>query len=202
MLLFTKCQETGQSEFQALLDWRNTPSEGMTTSPAQRLMGRRCKTLLPIAGCLLQPSFPTEQDTRDLLGRKAKQAHYYNRHIKQLDPIEPGDTIRMRLPGEQTWSAGTCVKTSGPRSYMVEVEGATFRRNRRQLVKTSEPATAPCPYPEPEPEPVVDATPAQPPVSPDSEASPSETPLSPAAPVTRRSDRERKPPVWLKDYLA
>ena len=43
------------SEFQALLDWQNTPSEGMDTSPAQRLMGRRCRTLLPMSESLLRP---------------------------------------------------------------------------------------------------------------------------------------------------
>ena len=71
--LFTKCKQSCQSEFQALLDWRNTPTEGMKTSPAQRLMGRCCKTLLPIAGRLLQPSYPTEQDSQDLLARKKEK---------------------------------------------------------------------------------------------------------------------------------
>ena len=51
--LFEKCKETGVSEFQALIDWRNTPSEGMDTSPAQRLMGRQCRTLLPMSESLL-----------------------------------------------------------------------------------------------------------------------------------------------------
>ena len=51
--LFEKCKETGVSEFQALIDWRNTPSEEMDTSPAQRLMGRRCRTLLPMSESLL-----------------------------------------------------------------------------------------------------------------------------------------------------
>ena len=46
--LFTKCRESGQSEFRALMDWRNTPTEGLGTSPAQRFLGRRCKTLLPV----------------------------------------------------------------------------------------------------------------------------------------------------------
>ena len=55
--LFTKCQQSGQLAFLALLDWRNTPTEGVGTSPAQRLMGRRCKTLLPVAGTLLQPRY-------------------------------------------------------------------------------------------------------------------------------------------------
>jgi hypothetical protein len=48
---FTKCSETGQSEFLALLD---TPSEGTGTSPSQRFLGRRCRTLLPISRSLLQ----------------------------------------------------------------------------------------------------------------------------------------------------
>ena len=68
--LFRKCKASGTSEFQALLDWRNMPTAGIGTSPAQHLMGRRCKTLLPIAGSLLQPNFPTEEDTRKLLGTK------------------------------------------------------------------------------------------------------------------------------------
>ena len=37
-LLFAKAKQSGELEYMALLDWRNTPSEGMSTSPAQRLM--------------------------------------------------------------------------------------------------------------------------------------------------------------------
>ena len=66
--LFTKCRESGQSEYLALLDWRNTPSEGIDTSPAKRFLGRRCKMLLPLTGTLLHPRYPTEEDTRALVG--------------------------------------------------------------------------------------------------------------------------------------
>ena len=51
--LFTKCRESDQSEFLAQLDWRNTPTEGVGTSNARCLMGRRCKTLIPVANILL-----------------------------------------------------------------------------------------------------------------------------------------------------
>ena len=37
--LFTKCRVAGISEFQVLLDWRNTPSEGMDRCPAQASFG-------------------------------------------------------------------------------------------------------------------------------------------------------------------
>ena len=129
--LFTKCQQSGQSEFLALLDWRNTPTEGVGTSSAQRLMGRRCKTLLPVAGTLLQPRYSTEEDTRAIIGNKQRQRYYYNNHTKPLQPIDRGETVRIRLPGQKTWSAGTCMGPVGPRSYEVKVGESVYRRNRR-----------------------------------------------------------------------
>jgi hypothetical protein len=37
----------------AVLDYRNTPTQGSESSPAQRLMSRRTKTLLPTTAQLL-----------------------------------------------------------------------------------------------------------------------------------------------------
>lgn len=131
--LFTKCKASGVSEFQALLDWRNTPTAGIGNSPAQRLMGRRCKTLLPVAGSLLQPRYSTEEETRRIIGAKERQRHYYDRQTRRLPPIRIGAPVHMRLPGEKTWSAGTCTGLAGPRSYEVQVGAGVYRRNRRHL---------------------------------------------------------------------
>lgn len=90
-------------------------------------MGRRCKTLLPVAGSLLQPNFPTEEDTHKLIGTRHSQQHYYNKQAKPLEPISVGETVRMRLPGEEIWSSGTCKNTAGPRSYRVQVRQAVYR---------------------------------------------------------------------------
>ena len=137
--LFTKCKESGQSEYLALLDWRNTPSEGFGSSPAQRLMGRRCKTRLPVAGTLLRPRLTVEADSRSLLGANVRQQHYYDRGAKPLEPLQVGETVRMKLPGQDTWSAGTCTGQCGPWRYDVPVGAGTSRRNRRQLVSAGEP---------------------------------------------------------------
>ena len=99
--LFKKCRDSGESEFKALLDWRNTPPAGVGTSPAQRLMGRHCKTFPPVAGTLLLQRHSTKSETRGLLGMKRRQQYYANQHTKPLAPIESGDTIRMRLPGKK-----------------------------------------------------------------------------------------------------
>lgn len=137
--LFAKCRDSNESEFLALLDLRNTPTEGVGTSPAQRLMGRRCKTLLPAAGTLLMPRHSTEDETRGLMGAKRRQKFYADQHAKPLSSLEPGDTVRMRLPGQKRWSVGTCIRQVAPRSYKVDVDGVTYRRNRRQLVSAGEP---------------------------------------------------------------
>ncbi|KAL9976432.1 hypothetical protein ACROYT_G013732 [Oculina patagonica] len=196
--LFRKCKASGTSEFQALLDWRNTPTAGIGTSPAQRLMGRPCKTLLPVAGSLLQPNFPTEEDSRKLLGTKQQQLFYYNKQAKPLEPISIRDTVRMKLPGEKTWSPGTCTATAGPRSFRVQVGNAVYRRNRRQLMKTGEPNEATLPENVCFPDNLT-------PIRDEAEitASPENYPASvPSETVgPRRSQRQTKPPGWLKDFI-
>ena len=137
--LFSKCAKSGQSEFRALLDWRNTPTEGMNSRPAQRFLGCRCKTLLPTASLLLKPRYATEEDTAALTQLKERQKFYYNRHVKSLPPLNSGETIRMRLPGKKTWTPGTCVGQDGPRSYRVKVGEQEYRRNWCQLRQTKEP---------------------------------------------------------------
>lgn len=49
----------------ALLDWRNTPTKGFDSSPVQRLMGRRTRTLLPTSTRLLRPKLP--KSAKDLV---------------------------------------------------------------------------------------------------------------------------------------
>ena len=44
----------------------------------------------------------------------------------------------MRCPGESSWSLGKVIEVMGFRSYLVEVNGRRYRRNRRHLRTTAE----------------------------------------------------------------
>ena len=53
--LLKKSKAARSDIYLALLEWRNTPSEGLQSSPAQRMFGRRTRTLIPTTSELLKP---------------------------------------------------------------------------------------------------------------------------------------------------
>ena len=72
--LLRKALDSGKDPYMAILDYRNTPTQGMDSSPAQRLMNQRTKTLLPTSRMQLQPRLPyPEKDRRNLAKRQEQQ---------------------------------------------------------------------------------------------------------------------------------
>jgi transposase InsO family protein len=80
--ILKKAQPDKRDPYLALLAWRNTPTEGLNSSPVQRLMGRRTRTPLPTS---------KEQVTN----KRRKQAQYYNWGSKPLPELKPGDVVRI-----------------------------------------------------------------------------------------------------------
>ena len=200
--LLKKARADKQDPLLALLDWRNTPSECMGTSPVQRLMGRRTRTLLPTHTKLLQPK--VDHQTRDKLEKqKAIQKERYNAKSRPLTPLQPDQAIRMKLPGDTKWSLGSCVNALPNRSYEVEVAGRRYRRNRRQLRTTAE--IPPSPSLEDDSSHHFPQT-----TRPRSESQKSDLIIDHDKPAdvpslqavqSRRSSRSRKPPAWHNDYV-
>ena len=181
----------------------------MGTSPAQRFLGRRCKTLLPITHLQLQPRYPTADDSRALQGQKAKQ-YYSDQCAKDLPPISRG------IPGESTWTPGVCTRQCGPQSYGIRVGDREFRQNRRHLLLTGERPPQDIPSTEIEEAPFADdgTTPAtqgphvETPAEPESASRSDNSPVSVSAErdrhmlqPLRRSERTRKSPDWLTKYV-
>ena len=139
--LLCKAKADGCDPFLALLAHRYTPSESMGTSPAQRFLGRCTKTLLPATSELLKPHGTHVESTKERRKiAQAKQAHYYNRHAKDLEELEEGDVVRMRpfQLGKKTWDKALVKKRLDERSYEIEANDTTYRRNRVDIKKTTE----------------------------------------------------------------
>lgn len=123
-----------------ILDWRNTPTEDMNTSPAQRLFSRRTKTVLPTTSELLAPKIEKGKDVKSLLTNKRKKAkRYYDRNAHTLRELRVGEFVRVQpVNPKQVWKLGTIVLQYAPRSYVIEVDGRLLTRNRKFLRTTSE----------------------------------------------------------------
>lgn len=133
--LCKKAHREGKDAWKAILQWRNTPTEGMGSSPAQRLMARRLKTALPVASKLLEPCVVSGV-LEKLRHRKQLAKATYDRSAKDLPELTVGQAVRMKpLPGDRTgiWRRGSCLQKVAPRSYLVDIEGALYRRNRVDL---------------------------------------------------------------------
>ncbi|XP_021351342.1 uncharacterized protein K02A2.6-like [Mizuhopecten yessoensis] len=126
--------------FLALLDFRNTPSQGMDSSPVQRLMNRRTKTLMKTKASLLKPQVQMSSNAKkQLKGVKKRHAFYYNQSAKNLKPLGNGEVVRIAphesmLNNQKTWKRGVVNEQINKRSYDVTTEdGRTYRRNRLHL---------------------------------------------------------------------
>ena len=140
--ILNKAQADNLYPYLALLDWRNTPTEGLYSAPVQRLMGRRTRTLLPTSEKLLKPKLPSHVK-ESLTKKRMNEAHYYNRVAKPLPELKQGDVVRnMTEPNnpQNTWRKRICNKRVGARSYEVECEGKVYRRNRKHLAASTEKA--------------------------------------------------------------
>ena len=92
--ILRKCQASGDDPFIALLNLRNTPIEGLNTSPGQRLLGRRTKSLMPIADSKLKPGYADPEHEARL--KDSRRVTGAPRNMKDLTRLSVGETVRTQ----------------------------------------------------------------------------------------------------------
>ena len=111
-----KAADASHDPHLSLLDFWNTPSEGMDSNPAQRLFSCRARTSLPTAGHLLQPKV-IPNVYQNFQQRQNKQALSFNRGAKELQRLKDGDVVQVRpLPGHSRWFKAQVSSQEAPRS--------------------------------------------------------------------------------------
>ena len=139
--LMKKCETAGDDPTIALLNYRNTPLEGIGKSPAQLLMSRRLKSRLPSKTELLRPE-ATDTVIEKLRQRQQTQKFYYDRRAGADKPsLRAGAHVRFRDPKGDEWRLGRISQAKGntPRNYRIVAEnGRTFSRNRNHIRPTVE----------------------------------------------------------------
>ena len=92
--LFKKALRESRDPRLVLLEYKNTTVETIGSSPAQRLVPRRTKNLIPTASTLLSPEVVEGVEKKiELKRRKAKS--YYDRSAHPLPQLEVGQGDRV-----------------------------------------------------------------------------------------------------------
>ena len=182
-----------QDPYKALLNYRNTPLEGIGLSPAELLMGRRLKKSLPTHADLLK-RLGAKEVKEHFEKRKLKEKVYYDKHSgKELPSLNNGEKVTLQHGNK--WVPATVIsKHHTPRSYIVQTpEGQKYRRNRRHLNKcrVSQDILTASAHDQPKASPNTPTAKVSTVPVPTTEAPP---------PVCTRSGRLVKVPAYLKDY--
>ena len=79
-----KCNEEKSDPYLGLLNVRNTPTEGLSTSPVQRLFGGQTRTVPPTLNDRLKPAADISADIQKKETRKQKAAEHLDHRRKDL----------------------------------------------------------------------------------------------------------------------
>ena len=137
----------------AILQYRNTPIQGIGLSPAQLLLHRRLRDSIPSQPFLYKPhpEWIAAAQRRELIlqKRNAKLVERYNRHTHNLCPLQAGDTVTIQNPLNRRWNTtGKIISALPERQYKIRVDGSgrITLRNRRFLKKCNlKPTPTPIP---------------------------------------------------------
>eukprot|EP00057_Strongylocentrotus_purpuratus_P018713 XP_011673187.1 PREDICTED: uncharacterized protein K02A2.6-like [Strongylocentrotus purpuratus] len=119
----------------ALLSYRASPLQN-GLAPCELLMGRRLQTQVPTLPHMLlprvqQPDLTTVREKEEKY-RSDQMMTYNRRHdSRELPELQPGDSVWIR---DQSRYGKVTQKAQQPRSYHVQTEHGTVRRNRRALI--------------------------------------------------------------------
>jgi transposase InsO family protein len=135
--LFTKAKQAGTDPYLSLLEYRNSPL-ACGKSPAQLLMSRQLRSILPVTSNQLDPQVPLKSHVKSKISQnKGRSKVYYDRSAHPLSPLQIGDSVRIRQG--KLWKPATVSQMVNNRSFIVTTQdGSTYRRNRRHLLKTNE----------------------------------------------------------------
>ena len=132
-----------------LLMYRNTPPQGHTYTPAQRMFGRRTRTRLPTSVELLRQELIDPKVVRsDIMAKRRTASSQYNKssHPFEHSPLDKGSNAYVKPPPAKRgspWPYGHIIDTPRPRSYKLQTPTGVVSRNRVQLRPAAPPVSTP-----------------------------------------------------------
>ena len=118
----------------SILDYNSTPKEDLP-SPAEMLMGRKLRTLVPCHRDVLRPLHDNAENLQNLRKLQDKNKFYHDRAgYRPLTPLKKEQEVYIK-EGTRKWEKGVVEDVCPePNSYIVRKEdGSVLRRTRNHL---------------------------------------------------------------------
>lgn len=125
--ILRKTFEDKNDFYEALQIWRNTPNK-INISPSQRFLCRPIRCSVPKANLLQKvPEKVNEKITK----HRAYYKQFYDRAAKPFPGFIIGENVYVKMyPSDKKWTPGYIQHQFKDRSYIVNVNGRTVRRNQ------------------------------------------------------------------------
>ena len=125
-----------EDPYLALLACRNNPQQSYTYSPAQDLMPRQFRDIIPIISSQMKPrQIPYDVVVDDIARRRVRSKLYYDRNVvTPLKGLSRGEKVFVKpnpSNKHKPWMFGEVIDKPAPRSCVVQK--AQISRNHRQI---------------------------------------------------------------------
>ena len=125
--LLIKASDTKSDPYLSLLEYRNTTINNLA-SPAQLLMSRHLRSVLPTTTNQLTPKIIEPSQVSEQLEKKQRiHKKYYDQGSRPLSELKPNDPVYMQV-GNRWMPATVIQKAKTPHSYIIKTtDGHSYR---------------------------------------------------------------------------
>ena len=118
--LMKKTRHSKSDFYLMLLEYRNTPTQVLGTTPAQRMLCRTIRSRLRAKAATREQKPVDMKHLTEQVGKaQRKQERTYNRVTKRLAPLSRGQAVRTRHRG--IWEQGTIERQEGGKGRLYVV---------------------------------------------------------------------------------
>ena len=136
--ILRKAKDANRDPYLPLLKYRNTPLE-CGYSPAQLLMGRRLRSVVPTTNRQLSPeTVDVKKAQENMQKQKDKSKVYHDQKARPLPSLKIGDRVMFQKKPGDNWERAKVLRKYNNRSFKIQTsDGAPYRRNRVFINKSN-----------------------------------------------------------------